>query len=245
VLTSDEFKDSLPKPAERPPFVLQTAKDGLGRFREKGEPIGITEGRMFRPPIDVNLTAGPATWLRVAPLSDLGRVYSIAELRRAMDNGMLMPLYHGPGGYGWASAHDGIGVYWATSEATTSNVVFVFKTGEVWTINSNYVNETAERNMLPLWEKDFNSALARYATYLQKLGIERPFQWIAGLEGIKGRGIYMPHWRGNQVPAGRAMLDVVEVNGTYMPDEESSAALESFYARAYEVCGLERPEKAA
>lgn len=246
VLTSEEFAAGLLQPKDPTPFVLQAAKDGLGRFRNKGEPIGIVEGAGFRGTIDVQLSEGPATWFRMMPLTQSGRVFSSSELISAMDDsGMLMPLFNGLGGYSRIRAHDGVGVFWSSGEGETSDIVFIFKTGEIWSIDSHIIKARQESNSIQLSEREFTSALKRFGGYLGRLGINPPYRWIAGMEGIRGRGMFVPSRDGyypyNNQPSGRCMLDSVTVDGIFDPNEDTEKSLEPFFVRVYEICGLDRP----
>ena len=99
VLESEDFKSSQPKPAEPLPFRPREPMDGAGRFRPRGEPLGIDDGGFEHS--EVKLSDGAAVWLRVMPLYDLGRNWRIAELRTAATHdGYIMPLGRGYGGYG-------------------------------------------------------------------------------------------------------------------------------------------------
>lgn len=182
ILTSDEFKASLPEPTKPPPFQRQDPKEGAGKFRSHGEPLGITADSWGRAAQEIRLLDGPAMWLRLMPEFDPGREWLVSELNTAVTQDRLMPLCHGAGGYGHIRAHDGFGVYKTTDPSNnTRDVVFLFKTGEIWTIDTDYLQATAHENGIVLFENEFRDALKTYSRLLTRLGVAPPFTWIAGM----------------------------------------------------------------
>jgi hypothetical protein len=247
VLVSDDYVNSLPAQPEVLAFPAQEPKDGAGRFRRREEALGVTEGYPGRPAEEVKLADGPTVWLRVMPLDDPGRKWAVSELKATATVGaLLMPLYNGAGSYGYVRAHDGYGTYWADgSLGSTHDVAFLFNTGEVWVANSYYLQVTTDNGIVFIEDK-MGSALERYAKVLENLGIRPPYRWIAGMEGIKGRGLWVPvqsgYVRMRPGPIGKCLLDSVEEKGFHTPGESPIRSLKPFFTKLFESCGLDRPE---
>jgi hypothetical protein len=95
VLDSDEFRRSVPKPAESTPFHPKEPVDGPGRFRHRGEPIGLVQ-EFMRSPQKVLLSPEPTCWFRMMPTIDPGRTWSVDEVQRSMQSPkVLAPISSG------------------------------------------------------------------------------------------------------------------------------------------------------
>jgi hypothetical protein len=247
VLGSEGFKKSLPKAPEPPKFSSRELNNEIGRFRPEGEPLGVTERSLGDAAGEIRLSDGPAIWLRVMPTLDPGRKWSVAELKKAQNvNGLVMPLYNGPGGYGNIRAPDGIGVYYADGSSTTTDAVFLFNTGELWTVDTFMLRSTVKENGISLVEDFIVAALVRYSLALQNLGITPPYRWVAGMDGIRGRGIYIPSRPGEissySSPRGRCLSNVVAEEGFHSPGDAPLKSLRPFYSKLFDSCGVDFPE---
>jgi hypothetical protein len=247
VLGSESFKESLTKAPEPPKFYGHELKNDIGKFRPNGEPLGVTEGYFGNPAKEIRLSDGPAIWLRVMPVSDPGRKWSVAELKKASNvNGLIMPLLNGAGGYGNIRAPDGIGIYYADGSPTTTDTVFLFNTGELWSIDTYLLNAMAKENGISLIEDYFKKALDQYSSVLTNLGIAPPYRWIAGMDGIRGRGIYVPSPPGQissfPGPHGRCLLNVVAEEGLHSPGDAPLKSLKPFFFKLFDSCGVNLPE---
>jgi hypothetical protein len=251
VIDSYEFKASLPKPAEQPAFPEKEPLDGLGRFRAKGQPLGVSHD-MFpgEQPYDVHLADGPVIWLRVMPRFDPGKPWSSGELQKAATppGSHLMPINAGAGDFGYIRAADGFGVRAMIRDRRDATfwAVFAFNTGEVWTVDSYLIAASLEHKMMaiPLDENSFAKPLADYSAFLGCLGIEPPYRWIAGIEGIRGRGLYVPAAPGRMnppMPRGSCVVDHVSERGLHSPGDPARKSLTLFFDAIYDRCGLERP----
>jgi hypothetical protein len=124
-------------------------------------------------------------------------------------------------------------------------VVFMFTTGEIWTIDTYLLDTTAQ--IIPPVEQDFWRTMSAYGGFLfEKLGIKPPFKWIAGMEGIRGRGLYIPprpgHMSDQPSPRGKCQLDVLTGEGLYSPGDSPAECLKLFFTELYDSCGVPRPE---
>ncbi len=247
ILESDEFQASFPTAAKAPVFPRQEPKDGAARFRSRGEPLGIAERSWGRDAQEIKLSDGPAMWLRLMPGLHPGREWQISDLRKvATEGGVSMPLCRAVLGYGHVRAHDGFGVYGTdTPSNNTGDVVFLFTTGEIWTADTYDLRAAANANAIPFVENDFSEALESYSKLLTRLGVTPPFTWIAGMEGIKGRGICVPDRPGYSSflpgPRGKCLVDSVIVEGRHSPDEAPTSSLKPFFTKVFDSCGIERP----
>ena len=248
VFASDDFRNSLPKAPKPKAFPGQEPRNGLGRFRRPGEPLGVTE--TFRaPPHEVKLIDGPVVWFRVMPTVDPGRMWSVMELKKAAtENGYLSPI--GP----WPTLNsmrgaDGFGIYAPFDESrdTTRSAVFTFTSGEVWSVDSSIMGMGVYngRKTVPPIERELGQALEAYCRFLVKLGIKPPFRWIAGMQDLRGRGIFVPvppGWIATfPGPQGSCLSDVVSDEGLHSPGEPPAKSLKPFFDK-FDSCGVERPE---
>ena len=122
------------------PFLAQEPKDGPGRFRAAGQPLGITAGFFFKPEHEIRLADGPVLWLRVMPLLDQGRTWLVTELKRAAtEHGQIvLPVLRAWSNLSFIRNDDGFGVYAPTTESPdlAYAVVFAFASGEIWSADS-------------------------------------------------------------------------------------------------------------
>jgi hypothetical protein len=95
-------------------------------------------------------------------------------------------------------------------------------------------------------EKAYADGLTKYSDLLKKMGIDGPYQWKAGLIGVKKRKLTYP------APPGKSWMfpdrgpscatDVIEAEGQIKPGESSTTALLPFFKKIFDECGEERPE---
>lgn len=176
-----------------------------------------------------------------------GREWLVADVRKvATEGGVAMPLCQAVGGYGYVRAHDGFGVYRTDNPPnSTCDIVFLFTTGEIWTVDSYYLQAAAHANAIPFVEDDFRKALKAYSELLTRRGVAPPFAWIAGMENIKGRGLYVPSRPGYSPifpgARGKCLVDAVVVEGRHSPGDAPANSLKPFFNKLFDSCGLERP----
>lgn len=231
-------------------FKPRDPVDLLGRYKPKGTPIGVTEDRLVGRARPVKLSEAPLMWLRVMPKTDPKRLWSLAEIRaKATGNQFTHPVSRGWSGYSFFQGSEVFGVYpvMANPGDDLLAAVLVFSNGEIWSADAYYVQAMGEgqRNSVPLKEDDWSDSLEEYASFLASLGISPPFRWIAGMEGIEGRGIFVPTRPGymsiHSEPRGHCLEDAVVCDGEFSPGESAKKALKPFFEKLYENCGLSRP----
>jgi hypothetical protein len=249
VLDSDEFRSSLPKLPPPPGFRAKQPADGFGRFRPRNEPLGIVQRGIYEGGKEIQLSQHPAIWFRIMPTSDPGRTWSVADLETALKQRVLPPLSRDWSGYGFLRGADGYGIYAVLDEQLSARaVVYAFTTGELWSIDTYWLDAMTHENRkaVPSVEQDFRNTLKDYAGFLENLGIKPPYKWIAGMEDLKGRDLFVPappgHMRYSDRPQGRGLVSVVEESGLYSPGESLATALKPFFVKLYDSCGVARRE---
>lgn len=243
ILSAQQLRLDAPK---APPVAFQarTPLDGFGKFRSKGEPLGVSDSFMAKSQ-DVHDVGGPAHWLRVMPENNQGKELSISEIKRqAFMGSVLVPISATSSGHinlAQVRAEDGIGLYASLYEnrLTTQWVVFVFKTGEIWSYDSYMIDAAGEQEPKSIFlnRNDLARNLHDYAERLVKLGVDQPLRWEIGLERIKGRTIYLPDDRYGR-PRGHCVADQVVAGGTYFLDDDAEASIEPFFVKLYDMFGF-------
>ena len=88
-------------------------------------------------------------------------------------------------------------------------------------------------------------SLDGYATYLGHLGIKPPLRWVAGMEDLKGRGMWprnRPGYNSIWGLQGNCIEDTVVAEGIYQSGDSGQQSLRPFFERLYDRCGLRRPD---
>ncbi len=178
------------------------------------------------------------------PINDPDKIWSLGELKRvAFTQSIILPISSstGGGGFNYLRAEDGVGLYAPLNadRKTTMWVVFVFTNGEIWSCDSYIIDATGESSpgSIHLDRRDLARSLKDYTSCLMKLGIPAPIKWEIGLEGIKGRGIFIPNDPFVR-PRGACVSNEIIVSGTFYPDDDPLVAIEPFFAKVYDMCGL-------
>lgn len=238
-----------PPPPAPPPFLRKETADRPGRFRKAGEPLGIKR-HPFGSATEVFLSEDPTVWLRVLPQTDPGRKWSLGELEGVTgSNAIILPLNRSWRNLDFVRGADGFGVFAPCGEGEpTYGAAYIFKTGEIWSLDSFWSRNASKAGakFLYLNESSISQALVQYNDLLQRLGLFPPFQWIAGIEGQRGRGLFMPRRRGysylGEGISGMCMCDHLVVEGCFLPDVDPVISLRPFFEAVYENFGLQRPQ---
>lgn len=238
-----------PAPIEPQKFQRRETVDRPGRFRRPGEAIGISDGS-FGPTNEVRLTEDPTTWLRVMPEYTLNKSWSVSELQKAStSHSMMQPLNQAWRNLNYVRGPDGFGIYppCGPKDEPTLGLSYIFKTGEIWSIDTSWcaITNNDGSKFIYINESFFANSLEQYSELLSKLEVPPPFRWIAGVEGVRGRGLYLPRRKGYSYFGnglrGQCMVDQVIVEGLYTPGDDPILALKPFFEAVYESVGLERP----
>ena len=226
------------------PFGKRLPSGGVGRFRSLAEPLGVIDDSLATKPKDIRLAAGHACWLRLMPVENPGRSWQISELRAQLipkAGGQYVLPFGGRGhGFDIVRAEDGVGLV-ATPGRDSEEaraVSFAFKSGEIWGVDAALLGlSSGPPAVIPNLFEVYANSLAAYVALLMRLDAKPPYQWEAGVEGIKGRQIYVP-WAHSKHFAGHCVADAVLECGLYSQGDDSLKALKPFFEKLYENCGI-------
>ena len=139
--------------AEPPAFVRLEPLDGRARFRKGSEPIGELHGGL--PMLDddgdprVFLEPGPAMWLRVMPALALHTELRNTQIQDAMQaqgvRAVPLNLHNETFSSHGVRGPDGFGLCSRVHDAMTRALIYGFKRGELWTIDSRPCKSPATR----------------------------------------------------------------------------------------------------
>lgn len=242
IFQSDEFRATLPKPPEPPPFPEMEPLSGRARFRLPGQSLGINtnslSAMMGQQTMETQLLNGPALWLRVMPLTGVGQNWLISEVKQLVLKICLLPLIDaGPGSIGVLRNEDGCGAYPIVGEPTEADaVVWVFTSGEIWAINTRF---SRQEGIFTLDESMFVRSLAQCCDFLEGEGVLPPYRWIVGMERFKGRYLVQEN---SYVRRGPCMHDRIEDKGVFQKGDNPSDCLRPFFERVFDSFGIVRPD---
>ncbi len=228
-----------------PAFNIANPKDGEARFRSEGKPLGI---HLNPHPLlgagtdEVFLSKGPAMWLRLFPTSNPAMHWPANKLKEsALRNNRLNlpPLTHY--NISFLRAGDGFGVYSSKDPGKafdTDSVAFVFETGEIWSIDTSLLDIMPEILEPDAIKNSFAECLEAYGRFLISIGVNGPYRWICGLEGVKNRRLQVPSKNLYRVLPGPPCLeDVIIVEGVYDVADPPGKALRPFFELLFRKCG--------
>ncbi|HEY0438158.1 MAG TPA: hypothetical protein VGC92_16070 [Phenylobacterium sp.] len=227
----------LANPPPARPFALQAEADKPGYFRAPSAVVGVCEATGA----DVRLTGGTATWLRVAPVWDPGRSWSFEEVEAAL-GGAVLPIFADAGRVGRFAAAEGVGTFAISpSETESSGVVFCFRSGEVWAVDSYVQDALAEQRphrAIHTFEPQLTAAFETYVGLLQRLGVAGPYRWVVGMDGLAGRSMALPQEgeAGDMALRGDCLLNTVQVAGEYEAGAPFETALAPFFDELRKAC---------
>jgi hypothetical protein len=244
VLRSDDLGASGAE-APKSPFPAAEPKEGEARFRRRGEPLGEAANGLA-----ITLAEGPAMWLRVMPEAAQRKPWLITELKTLATSSSHFILPFGNEAFSRYEsdqilAEDGFGIYVLRIPPGPSPcIVFVFRTGEIWAIDAYHL---VVNNVIPVVEPYFISAFDNYTKFMrEQLHISPPYQWVAGIEGVRGRAIEVPLHAPGQVliagARGACMSDTVVIKGTYAEGANPRTSLRPLFAEVYDRCAVQRPD---
>jgi hypothetical protein len=242
ILESDEFRSHLPKPVAPPPFPEKQPLNGRARFRAAGKALGITNEGLIerienRAPTAIKLVDGPAYWLRVIPPALPKQKLSVQNLKQTAIELAVVPLVRMTQTVGFVRGEDGGGFYPVQGADTTNSVAYICNTGEIWVIDA-WLSQIPQ--YVELEERIFSATLQQCANLLSRLGIDGPYRWIAGMEGILNRRLVVadrPYPR-----LGTCVVDRIEKDGTYEIGQDPALVLTPFFEEIFDSSGAVRPQ---
>ncbi len=241
VFESEEFKVRMPEPTKPRDFHRQKHIVGSrARFRFDSKPLGLASdpfAQLTGQPesSQVQLDKGAACWFRFMPTVDSGRRLSVVEIKERAMELSVMPILHMAQSIGFVRGSDGGGFYSVEGGTTTRSVAYVFKTGEIWLVDS----WLAQVPYVELNENAFTEKLRRCADIsINRLALPGPYQWEAGFEGISGRMLVLP---GFDRARGTAVEERVYAVGRLTPEGDPVKSLEPFFEKVFDCFGVRRP----
>lgn len=229
-------------------FAAAQPKDGEARFRLADQALGFhwnTIPFANGSDYEIFLSAGPAMWLRLMPKTTPERDWSADELLGCATSHGSMSLQP----FFWGNLHylrteDGFGTYSFVDprDSETQSVAFAFGTGEVWSIDTYLLGMTDEIYFQEI-AKTFVKGLRDYGIFLKNLGVAQPFDWIAGLEDVKGRRLQVPPPPNHLgFPGHSCMSKTVSSRGTYDLTQNTAMALLPFFNQIFRKCSMQLPD---
>lgn len=242
IFTSDELRARLAQPPAPRPFPRQKNVVGSkARFRIKGQPLGIYQNAVAQltgqsPPMELRLGEGAACWFRISPATGPGLHLHAQDIKDRALELSVVPILHMAGNIGFVRGADGAGYFSVEGDHTTRAVAYVFKTGELWLVDS----WLAQVPLVELNEDAFVETLQKCAEFLAKrLELLGPYHWEAGFEGIHGRMLSLPDSFNRA--RGTAIENRVRDDGQFTLGKNPAEALRPFFEKVFDCFGLRRP----
>jgi len=226
-------------------------KQGQARFRLPDQRIGVHWSTLpfgEEADYDIYLSAGPAMWLRLMPKVAPESPLSSVDLQNCatMKGSVTLQPFH------WANLNylreeDGFGTYsiLGPRDSETTSVAFAFETGEVWSVDTSLLGILGRKNLyFETIARAFTPRLLDYGRFLENLGHKPPFDWIAGLEGIKGWRLQVPPPpnHANFGPGNACLSDIIMARGTYNSDQAPQVAIKPFFDQLFRKCSTPFPD---
>lgn len=231
------------------PFQNRTAREVLDRFRSSTELIGIPWTEGFAQNIGtapVSLTAGPSAWICVSPVAEQLRKWPVIELRDAARRGthLLMPPSRGRTGT-YLRSRESFSV-WSPEFGgyeTALSVSTAFSNGELWGIDTLLFSFHEKRIYLAELLEKLEDTLVDFGAYLQRLGVEPPFKWRAGFDGVMDFELILRRPDGHdsyQRP--RCLTNALESEGTFSPGDDANVTLRGLLVEVCNDSGVRPPD---
>jgi hypothetical protein len=237
-------------PATSPQFPAAESKQGQARFRLPDQRLGVHWSSLpfgERGDYDIHLSDGPAMWLRLMPKSPLETPVSFEDLQTCatMRGSLSLQPFHWTN-LSYLREEDGFGVYSMIQDgdSETRSIVFAFETAEVWSVDTGLLSSSGRKNLyFETMARTFPTRLRDYGRFLENLGSKAPFDWIAGVEGVKGWKLQVPPPPNhiNVGPGNGSLSDVIVARGTYNSGQTSQLAIKPFFDQLFRKCGTRFP----
>lgn len=227
----------------RPGFAAMTPLEGEARFRKSGEAIG-NKWDTLGDHQEVHLASGPAVWLRLYPLHHPGKTWTLDQLKScAFRTGQwnLKPIYshgvlqlRGPDGLGF-SGGDG-----PEQTGVVSSIAYVFRTGEIWSIDTEMLDANLKIIPVPLLLNQMTQAIDHYVTMFTELELPGPFKVIAGIEGVNKWRLHIGSFGGIIGQRSVILSDQVITEAEYVVGmaDATSLCLDPFFTQLFDHSGL-------
>jgi hypothetical protein len=230
------------------PYRGVLPKNGMGSFRAHGEPIGSTQSIMpfqLEPSSEVFMDEDkPCFWFRMFPNTLLRSEFTFRDLELSTGDGTGFRLVtmHGHADYR-LRAKDGIGRYLSIRPSIAYAATFLFRVGEVWSIDTELcVNYGESLFALSQTRKGLPSLISQFSAVLTALNVSSPFRWIVGLEGAGGYRVAFDRRNGYSFSRPEILTDRIICEGLFSSGEDAQSIVEQFSRKVFAECGLEQPQ---
>lgn len=125
-----------------------------------------------------------------------------------------------------------------SDEEETRAAIMVFKTGEVWTIDTypaQVISQDKGEILYP--PRYFVDALTSVVDLMRRLGIDGQLRWQAGLEGVRNLRMGTPSGRS----VGPFLNDTVTKDGLVLDGAPSEVSLKLFFDEIFAEAGISPP----
>ncbi len=217
-------------------------QSGEGRYRKKGQPLGRARGVM---PFDNGLKdeildeEGACFWFRLVPSSDPKCEWTVHDLTTAAGGhgGLLLTSIRGHIEYPFV-APDGIGRYMSIDPGKAYTSTFLFRKGELWSIDSQRIS-----NWIPISEIRVRlpNLIEKSVQILERLGLEKPYQCIVGLEGVEGYELIYDVNHTTQQCHPPLFAERVKIQVPYQTAEDIPKIVEAFSKQVFAEANLPLP----
>ena len=224
-------------------------KQGSGRFRAKGEPIGKAQPIMpflLTSPENIYVNDNtPCFWFRMLPNQAPKSEWTFRDLDVAAGEGTAFRLVtmRGYADYRLA-ARDGIGRYMSVNPGIAYTLTFLFRVGELWSIDTELCVDYQPNNLFAVTEarKGLPNLIKQSSAILAALKIPAPFQWIVGIEDVEGYALAFERRNGPQFRRPVILTPSIIAQGLYSPGDDTSGVVDSFSKKVFAECGDDQPD---
>lgn len=239
VLNSEEYKASLPTPDPLPPVKYREPLQSRARFWAKGEVVGYARNPLGSllgtEDMAIEIGDGPAIWLRLMPQRPIKQRLRMDEIRKVILPLVYAPLYSTYSNTLPLRGADGIGLCTPLDADPSPSLIYVFTDAEIWAVDTYPFK--ALPKILSLDEKRLTDSLKLFVVFLaETLKVPPPYRWVVGVEGVKGRSLPGTSYG----LRGPCITDCIEFDGLLNAGDDPVAALEPFFAKIFEQCGVTR-----
>jgi hypothetical protein len=232
------------------PYQGVLPKDGRGRFRAKGKPLGKSQSAMpimlqTEPSRDIVLEDGPCFWLRLLPQDAPVADWTFHDLEVAAGNQTSFRLVtiRGIGEHRLTST-DGIGRYTSLNPDKAYSATFLFRAGEVWSVDTYLcvqLDQTRKVFALAEVRKMIPELITKFADILTDLRVPAPFRWIIGIEDVLGCSLAFDRQYVQQFWHPPLLTDHVTEEGFYTPGDDIAVIVDAFSKKVFAECGQSQP----